>query len=138
MMMAAAYGGLAIGNTGCAVAHNIGHALGSLAGIPHGRAVSVSLVHTLGWTMEGNPDAFDAVADVMGVGSKAAIADALHEMADSCGQSLSLSAEEKAKLDAQTLADDMRAEANIAMLEATARDASQKDVESLAISVLEG
>ena len=63
MMLAAAYGGLAIGNTGCAVAHNIGHALGSLAQVPHGRAVSVALAQTMEWAIDGNRSAFDRVGN---------------------------------------------------------------------------
>ncbi|MEP1208658.1 MAG: iron-containing alcohol dehydrogenase [Rhizobiaceae bacterium] len=136
MMLAAAYGGLAIANTGCAVAHNIGHALGSLAGIPHGRAVSVALAQTMEWTIEGNPRAFERVAELLGAKHTSQIAEKLHGIADQCGESLSLSNAEKDKLSEQALADDMVADANIAMLEATARDASRTDVEQLASRIL--
>ena len=136
MMLAAAYGGLAIGNTGCAVAHNIGHALGSLAGVPHGRAVSVALAQTTEWAIDGNPDAFDRVAELLGGKKAADVPDKLHGLAEQCGASLTLNAEEKAKLSEQVLADDMVADANIAMLEATARDASRADVEHLANRIM--
>jgi len=78
MMLAAAYGGLAIGNTGCAVAHNIGHALGSIAQVPHGRAVSVALVQTMDWAIDGNRAAFDAVGSILGVKGSGQVADRLH------------------------------------------------------------
>ena len=136
MMLAAAYGGLAIANTGCAVAHNIGHALGSLAGIPHGRAVSVALAQTMHWTIDVNRDAFDRVGEMLGGKSALDIEDRLHALAQQCGESLSLSEEEKSKLSEQALADDMVADANIAMLDATARDASRADVEHLAQRML--
>ncbi|MFD0917716.1 iron-containing alcohol dehydrogenase [Pseudahrensia aquimaris] len=136
MMAAAAYAGLAIGNTGCAVAHNIGHALGSLAGVPHGRAVSVSLVHTLDWAIEGNRTAFERVCELIGVKSPEGIGERLQEIAQACGQRLVLDADEKAKFTAEALAAAMVEDANISMLEATARDASPDDVQRLAQAVV--
>lgn len=135
MMVAAAYGGLAIGNTGCAVGHNIGHALGSIAAIPHGRAVSVALVRTMGWAAEGNPEAFARVAELAGVESVAKLEANLDNLAERCGQRLELSDDERSKVSAERLATDMVAPANISMLQATARDASEADVEALARSV---
>jgi len=132
MMLAAAYGGLAIGNTGCAVAHNIGHALGSIAAIPHGRAVSVALAATTHWALEGNRQAFDDAAQIMGGKHGEDIPEILHGLAEKCGQSLVLSVEEKSKIATDVLAADMVAPANIAMLDATARDATPDDVAKLA------
>lgn len=136
MMLAAAYGGLAIGNTGCAVAHNIGHALGSLAQVPHGRAVSVALAQTMDWAIDGNRAAFDRVGQLLGGSDASDVEDKLHELAQSCGGTLALDAEEKAKLTEQELARDMVCSANIAMLDSTARDASQADVEHLASRIM--
>ena len=135
-MLAAAYGGLAIANTGCAVAHNIGHALGSLAGIPHGRAVSVALAQTMDWTIDGNREAFDRVGVLLGGKGAGDVEQALHDVAAKCGEALVLNEDEKAKLSEQSLADDMLADANIAMLDAAARDASRVDVEHLAAKML--
>ena len=132
MMLAAAYGGLAIGNTGCAVAHNIGHALGSIAQVPHGRAVSIALVQTMGWAIDGNREAFDRVGVMLGCKGAAGAKDKLHHLAEKCGEALVLNAQEKSKVQADVLARDMVADANIAMLDATARDASPSDVERLA------
>lgn len=136
MMIAAANGGLAISNTGCALAHNIGHALGSLAHIPHGRAVSIALVQTLDWVIEGNRGAFDRVGELLGCGHADGLADKLHEMAEICGERLSLTEEEKESLSGKALAQDMVSRANIAMLESTARTASATDVETLAERIL--
>ena len=135
MMKAAAWAGLAIGNTGCAVAHNIGHALGSIAGVPHGRAVCVSLAATTDWAIEGNPDAFARVADLISCKSAQDIPYKLHDMASECGYELVLDAEERSKVSADVLARDMLDKANIAMLDATARDYTQDDVEKLARAV---
>jgi len=132
MMIAAAYGGLAIGNVGCAVAHNIGHALGSLASIPHGRAVSVALVKSVSWTLSGNEKAFDVVAELLGCDSRDGISGKLHQMADQCGETLDLTDDEKSKFDASSLPEEMLNEANVAMLDSTARDYTRGDVEHLA------
>jgi len=136
MMVAAAYGGLAIANTGCAVAHNIGHALGSIAGVPHGRAVTVALVQTMAWASDGSRDAFARVAELVGESSVSGVENRLHRIAEAQGEALTLTADEKAKVSAKQLAKDMVADANIAMLESTARDATQDDVEQLAETVL--
>ncbi|MEL7274466.1 MAG: iron-containing alcohol dehydrogenase [Pseudomonadota bacterium] len=136
MMRAAAHGGLAIANTGCAVGHNIGHALGTLAGVPHGRAVSIALVQTLDWAWGGNEIAFERVAEVCGVKGPEGLASRLHDLAHACGQSLMLQSQEKEKLSSQALAQDMVSDANIAMLESSARDAAKGDVERLAQAVL--
>lgn len=132
MMLAAAYAGLAIGNTGCAVAHNIGHALGSIAGVPHGRAVSIALLATLDWVIEGNREAFDRVAVLLGGRSAGDIAPILQALADRCGHSLLLTHAEQGELDVDILAADMVADANVSMLRATARDATHDDVRLLA------
>jgi len=132
MMMAAAHAGLAIGNTGCALAHNIGHALGSIAAIPHGRAVCIALVATLDWTIAGNRIAFDRVGELLGGRDAADIGGILNDLAARCGQSLLLSDDENAKVDVDVLAREMLADANVSMLQATARDACETQVRALA------
>lgn len=136
MLLAATEAGMAIANTGCAVAHNVGHALGSLAGIPHGRAVGIAFLRSLDWAMEEQADAFDAVAHAMNLADRRAIAPCLLEMADTCGQAFALDASERAALTVAALADTMLAPANIDILRATARDASRADVERLAEAAL--
>ncbi len=71
MLNAAALGGLAIHKAGTALAHNIGHALGSLAPVPHGLAVTLAMAATAEWVVEGNREAFARVAEAMGVGADA-------------------------------------------------------------------
>ncbi|MEL6734424.1 MAG: iron-containing alcohol dehydrogenase [Pseudomonadota bacterium] len=132
MQLAAAYGGMAINNTGCAVAHNIGHAMGSLAGVPHGRAVSIALVATLSWSIEGNQEAFAAVARAMGLSSASHIAPWMDRIAERVGESLRLSEQEREWFDKSALATAMMSDANRSMLEALARDAAPEDVDMLA------
>jgi len=132
MQLAAAYGGMAINNTGCAVAHNIGHALGSLAGVPHGRAVSIALAATLPWSIEGNPGAFAAVAEAMGLSGAQEIAPWMERVAAAAEQTLRLTEDERVNLDQAVLATAMVSDANRSMLEALARDATPDDVKMLA------
>ncbi len=136
MLYGAALAGASISNTGCAIAHNIGHALGSLAAIPHGRAVSVSLVKTLDWSMEVNREGYVTVAGLLGMSDENGIADWCETVAAQCGQSLDLSQEEKAAVTGDRLADAMVEPANIAMLHSTARDASKADIRALAHAVV--
>ena len=124
MLLAAAKAGLAISNTGCAAGHNVGHALGSMAGVPHGRAVAIAFVATLPWTMQANRAAFDRVGVLLGGEGAEDIAPILSELARGCGQSLSLTPDERASIDAARLADDLTAPANVSMLDACARDRS--------------
>ncbi len=136
MLHGAALAGASISNTGCAIAHNIGHALGSLAAIPHGRAVSVSLVKTLDWSMGVNRDAYTSVAGLLGIDDETGIADWCETVADRCGQSLDLLPEERAGISGDRLAEAMVEPANIAMLHSTARDASAADIRDLAYAVV--
>jgi alcohol dehydrogenase class IV len=67
MLQAACLAGKSIDKGGTGVAHAIGHALGSLGGVPHGRAVGTGLRAALDWNAEGAPAAHAAVADAFGV-----------------------------------------------------------------------
>ncbi|MEM7445026.1 MAG: iron-containing alcohol dehydrogenase [Pseudomonadota bacterium] len=66
MQMAAAYAGAAIDNAGTAIAHAIGHALGSRAKLHHGHAVSCAMSATLPWNVQGDGGRFGEVAKAMG------------------------------------------------------------------------
>ena len=66
MQEAALLAGMAIDGGGTGIAHSIGHALGTLAHVPHGVAVAVGLAAALPWNVAGQPDAFDAVARSVG------------------------------------------------------------------------
>jgi alcohol dehydrogenase class IV len=68
MLRAAALAGVAIDRAGTALAHNIGHALGSLAPVPHGLAVTLAMAATAEWVVEGNREGFGRVAAAMGLG----------------------------------------------------------------------
>ncbi len=58
MQEAALLAGLAIDGGGTGIAHSIGHALGTLAHVPHGVAVAIGLAAALDWNVDGAPDAY--------------------------------------------------------------------------------
>jgi alcohol dehydrogenase class IV len=62
MQQAAYLAGVAIDNCGTGIAHNIGHALGSLYHIPHGIAVTVGLAASLPWSLATQINAYHDVA----------------------------------------------------------------------------
>lgn len=66
MQESAALAGLAIDSGGTGLAHNIGHALGSLYHVPHGIAVAIGLRASLEWSVGGVPERFDRAARAFG------------------------------------------------------------------------
>ena len=66
MQEAALLAGLAIDAGGTGIAHSIGHALGTLAHVPHGVAVAVGLGAVIEWNVAGRPEAFASVARTLG------------------------------------------------------------------------
>ncbi len=132
MLEAAALGGLAIHKAGTALAHNIGHALGSLAPVPHGLAVTLAMAATAEWVVEGNREAFARVAEAMGEGTDAdAVPAAFRRLATEIGLSADASAATPG-LTADTLATAMAAPENAAMRKSTKRFVADEDLLSLA------
>jgi len=132
MLDAAALGGLAIHRAGTALAHNIGHALGSLAPVPHGHAVTLAMAATAEWVVEGNREAFARVADAMGEGADPdKVPAAFRRLATDVGLSLDTAAAAPG-LDAKTLAAHMAAPENAAMRKSTKRTIADEDLLQLA------
>lgn len=65
MQEAACLAGMAIDQCGTGVAHAIGHALGTVAHLPHAIAVAVAMQSTLAWSIETNAARYEAVAQAM-------------------------------------------------------------------------
>lgn len=74
LQRAAYLAGVAIDETGCAIAHGIGHALGALGGVHHGRAVGLALRAALKSNAEAAPERHLAVARALGLSDVAALA----------------------------------------------------------------
>lgn len=62
MQESATLAGLAIDSGGTGLAHNIGHALGSLYHVPHGIAVAIGLQASLEWSVAGAASRFERAA----------------------------------------------------------------------------
>ena len=132
MLDAAALGGLAIHKAGTALAHNIGHALGSLAPVPHGLAVTLAMAATAEWVVEGNREAFARVAEAMGEGADAdTVPDAFRRLATDVGLDLDASAAAPG-LSPEKLAAAMAAPENASMRKSTKRLVSDADLLPLA------
>ena len=70
MQIAAALAGVAIDNSGTGIAHAMGHALGAIGHVHHGRAVGLCLRAALDWNAEADPARHALVAEAMGVRSE--------------------------------------------------------------------
>lgn len=136
MQIAAAFGGVAIDNAGTAIGHNIGHALGSLRPIHHGRAVGCAMVATLAWNVQGDDGPFAAVAAAMGERADAArVPVAFERLMRATGVRISLAAECEGVTPAQ-LAAQMRRPENEAMRRSNRRAVTDADIDAFAATVL--
>ncbi|WP_158813963.1 iron-containing alcohol dehydrogenase [Methylocapsa sp. S129] len=135
LQWAAAFAGVAIDNCGTAIAHALGHAMGSLRPIHHGRAVGIAMLASLPWNVEDN-EAFAACAADMGAEPSArGFIAAYEKLLRASGVKLSL-AEEFAGVTAQELAAQTARPENAAMRDSNRRAASQADLLMLARQVL--
>ena len=67
MLVAASAAGAGIDHCGTGLGHAIGHALGSLATVPHGLSVMLGTLVSVDWNTEGAPARFaDLAPDVPG------------------------------------------------------------------------
>jgi len=135
LQWAAAYAGIAIDNCGTAIAHALGHAMGSLRSIHHGRAVGIAMLASLPWNVKDNA-AFAACAADMGAEPSARGFVAAYEaLLRASGMKLSLRQEFEGVTARQLAAQTARPE-NAAMRDANARAASEDDLLMLAREVL--
>jgi alcohol dehydrogenase class IV len=135
LQWAAAYGGVAIDNCGTAIAHALGHAMGSLRQIHHGRAVGIAMLASLPWNVEDN-GAFAACAvDLGGEPSGAGFIAAYEKLLRATGMKLSLAEEFKGVSAAELAAQTARPE-NSAMRASNKRASNEADLLKLAQAVL--
>jgi len=135
MLWAAAYGGVAIDNSGTAIAHALGHALGSLKPIHHGRAVGVAMLASLPWNVEDN-EKFARCAEAMGAKATGiGFIDAFEKILRASGVKISLR-EEFAGVTPEALAVQTERPENDAMLSSNRRAASRADLIGIAERML--
>jgi alcohol dehydrogenase class IV len=98
---AAAIAGLGFGNSMAALAHGMGHALGGVFHIPHGRAVALCLPYTIEYCIQEGNTRYTDLARFLGLGDgnhgevaerdlALALAEAIRELEREVGQPLSL------------------------------------------------
>jgi alcohol dehydrogenase class IV len=144
VQIAAAAAGIAIDNAGTGVAHALGHALGAVGHVHHGRAVGLSLRVALAWNAEASPARHAAVAAAMGVPaegrSEAAIIAELGEAFDrfvrSTGLVISLAKDGLGIADSRRLAETMMAPENKPMRDSNCRAITDDDALALSQAVL--
>jgi alcohol dehydrogenase class IV len=133
MLLGSCYAGIGIDNCSTALAHCISHAIADLAPIPHGRATGLAMMATFDWVVEGNPEAFAAVAAAMGERRDAAAAvRAFERLVRASGIKISLEGEGLELNRPDILARHMASPANTPMRNSTAREASDDDLVMLA------
>ena len=135
MLEGALLAGRAIDGAGTALAHNVGHALGSLAPVPHGHAVALAMAATLDWVIDGEPTAFDNVAQAMGAGDASDLPAAFDRFIAETGFDPALPPGCE-HLTPSAVAERMAAPENAPMLKATRRVAGPADLETLAARTL--
>jgi alcohol dehydrogenase class IV len=97
MHNAATIAGLGFGNSMAAMAHALGHSLGAVLGVPHGRAVGLFLPYTIEFTARGDmPTRYGEIARFLGLPATtedegvASLARAVRDLARRIDQPLSL------------------------------------------------
>lgn len=144
MQIAAALAGIAIDNSGTGIAHAMGHALGAIGHVHHGRAVGLCLRAALDWNAAADPARHALVAEAMGVPaagrSAEAVAGDLAPAFDAflrrVGLPISLKGDGLTEADAPRLASVTMAPENKAMRDANIREIRPDDAERIAAKVL--
>ena len=144
MLMAACLAGMAIDGSGTGIAHAIGHALGTVGHVHHGRAVGLSLRVALGWNAEAAPERHAAVAEAMGIARDgrsdrdvaAALAPAYDRFLRSVGLPIALSSDGLGEKDAKRLAEVTMSVENEPMRKSNCREITAADAERFARELL--
>jgi alcohol dehydrogenase class IV len=144
MQIAAAAGGMAIDNAGTGIGHAMGHALGAIGHVHHGRAVGLCLRAALAWNAEAGPARHAAVAAALGVPTEGRSAEAVianlqpayDRFLRSVGLAISLAKDGLTAADATRLAEATMAPENKSMRDSNIREIKPADALRLAEVVL--
>lgn len=143
LALGATLGGVAIENGGTGIAHCIGHALGTLANIHHGKAVAVSMLATYHWNVESNIKMHAKIAQAMGVDPTGlSISELAYQGADRFHELVKLSKldtnidDKFLKQNIDIFVETMLAEENSPMLNNNCRLASEDELKKFAITIV--
>jgi alcohol dehydrogenase class IV len=143
VQIAAAAAGTAIDNSGTGIAHAMGHALGAIGHVHHGRAVGLCL-RAAAWNAEVSPARHALVAQAMGVRSEgrkeqdvvADLGPAYDAFVRSVGLAVSLAKDGLGAGDVKRLAAATMAPENKSMRDSNIREIKPEDAERIARVVL--
>jgi len=127
MQRAAFFAGLAIDGGGTGIAHSIGHALASLAHVPHGLAVAAGLAAALEWNVAGAPEAYVPAAAALGVDQVADVPRRYEELLGAASFAEAVRRAGPIDVDVEALAAAMADDANRPMLQNNCRLADEDD-----------
>lgn len=144
MQIAACLAGTSIDNSGTGIAHALGHALGAIGHVHHGRAVGLSLRVALAWNAEIGVARHAEVAEALGVpasGRDAAavaadLAPAFDRFLRRVGMTISLAGDGLGPQDAGRLAATTMAAENKSMRDGNIREITSADAAWLAEQLL--
>ena len=145
MALGSALAGVAIDACGTGIAHAFGHALGTLAGVHHGRAVALALRVTLPWASAARPDLYAPIALALGVDPRSTTGDLdlalagaarFEALLRSVGLPVSLDGDGLAAADAARLVTVAGAPENRPMLDANAVRPTDAELMALARDML--
>jgi len=145
MALGSALAGVAIDACGTGIAHAFGHALGTLAHVHHGRAVTLAMRVALPWACAARPDLYAPVALALGVdprgttdehGLAMAGAARFEALLRAVGLPVSLAGDGLGEADVARLVTVTMAPENRPMVESNAVQPSDADLNRLALAIL--
>ena len=144
VQIAAAAAGMAIDNAGTGIAHAMGHALGAIGHVHHGRAVGLCLRAAIAWNAEVSSGRHALVAQAMGVPAEgrkeqdvvADLGPAYDRFVRSVGLAVSLAKDGLGASDTKRLAEATMAPENKAMRDSNIREIRPEDAARIAAVVL--
>jgi len=144
LALAACLAGMAIDAAGTGLAHGMGHALSTLAGIGHGRAVSLAMARAYPWNAVAAVPAFAEVARALGVGEEGgsreelalAGAEAFGRLVRRCGLRTRLSEDGLSPADLERLVEACLAPENQTIISNNCREVGPEDLARIGGEVL--
>jgi alcohol dehydrogenase class IV len=144
LALAATLAGMAIEQGGTGIAHCIGHALGTLGRIHHGRAVSIALTAAYAWNAEESIKIHAEIARALGVKEAGlteeelalAGADAFNRLVEKSGLKISLQDDGLSPADIDNLVEIAFSEENTPMRLNNCRVATKEDMKQFASKIL--
>lgn len=144
LLMASTLAGMAIDAAGTGIAHAIGHALGTVAGIHHGRAAALALDVVFLQNAEAAPDIHSQIALALGVQAENAPVEKHAKMGAQTfsnfirqtGIEMSLKPDGLTRNDLNRLVDAIRSNENTPMRENNCYSASEADIRDFARQLL--